>query len=130
MENTLTTTNTNPATMTTQAEIARVVSIFAEQQDVKPTSRNLYRRAVVQFFVWVLSSGRVIAALTIADVIAYKEHLLSADKSTLTVGGYINAIRRFYDWAEANKLYPNIAKGVRAPKRQQEFKKQPLSVLQ
>jgi integrase/recombinase XerC/integrase/recombinase XerD len=128
MENTLTTTNTNPATMTTQAEIARVVSIFAEQQDVKPTSRNLYRRAVVQFFVWVLSSGRVIAALTIADVIAYKEHLLSADKSTLTVGGYINAIRRFYDWAEANKLYPNIAKGVRAPKRQQEFKKQPLSV--
>ena len=128
MENTVTTTTTTPVTIPTQAEISRVVSMFAEQSDVKTTSRELYRRAVAQYFDWVQSSGRTIPTLTIADVIAYKEYLLSAGKSTLTVGGYLNAIRRFYAWAEANKLYPNIAKGVRAPKRKQEFRKQPLSV--
>ena len=129
MENALiTTTNTAAATVTTQAEISQVIAVFAQQQDVKNTSRELYRRAVAQYFDWVQASGRVIPNLTIADVIAYKEYLLSVGKSTLTVGGYINAIRRFFGWAEANKLYPNIAKGVHAPKRKQEFKKQPLSV--
>lgn len=129
MENALiTTNNATPATASTQAEISHVVNCFAEQQDVKPTSRELYRRAVSQFFDWVQASGRVIANLTISDIIAYKDYLLSAGRTTLTTGGYINALRRFYGWAEANKLYPNIAKGVRAPKRKQEFLKQPLSV--
>lgn len=124
----ITNTNTTAATVNAQATISDVIAVFAQQQDVKTTSRELYRRAVTFFFDWVASTGRDIPALTIADVIAYKEHLLSAGKSTLTVGGYINALRRFYGWAEANKLYPNIADGVRAPKRKQEFKKQPLSV--
>ena len=116
MENTLTTTNTAAATVNQPAEISDVIAVFAQQQDVKSTSRDLYRRAVAQFFDWVQSTGRVIAALTIADVIAYKDYLLSVGKSTLTVGGYINAIRRFYVWAEANKLYPNIAKGEQSPR--------------
>lgn len=127
MQNELTTTNT-AATVNQQAEISDIIAVFAQQQDVKSASRELYRRAVSQFFDWVQASGRVIATLTIADVIAYKDYLLSAGKSTLTVGGYINAIRRFYGWAEACKLYPNIAKGVHAPKREQAFRKQPLSV--
>lgn len=128
MNNTLTTTNTTAAQVTQQAEISKVIDVFAQQQDVKNTSRTLYRRAVTLFFEWVKETGREIPALTIADVIAYKDYLLSVGKSTLTIGGYINALRRFYAWAEANKLYPNIAKGVHAPKRQQEFMKQPLSV--
>ena len=129
MENTLTTTNAAAVTQATpQAEIANVIALFAEQQDVKSTSRTLYRRAVAQFFEWVQTTGRTVAALTIADVIAYKDTLLSEGKSPLTVGGYVNALRRFYAWAEALKLYPNIARGVHAPKRTQEFKKQPLSV--
>lgn len=128
MQYELTTTTTTPATVTQQAEISHVIGVFAQQQDVKPTSRTLYRRAVTQFFDWVTASGRAIPTLTIADVIAYKDYLLRVGKSTLTVGGYINAIRRFFAWAEANKIYPNIAKGVHAPKREQAFRKKPLSV--
>jgi integrase/recombinase XerC/integrase/recombinase XerD len=127
MEQALTRTNTAVVDAAVK-DVATVVSLFAEQQDVKKTSRTLYRRAVSQYFDWVSYTGRVIAALTIADVIAYKDYLLSIGKSTLTVAGYINAIRRFYTWAEANKIYPNIANGVHAPKRKQEFRKKPLSV--
>ena len=64
------------------------------------------------------------------DLIQYKDELLNAGKSTLTVASYINSIRRFYEWAEANKYYPNIGKGVHAPKRRQQFRKQPLTVAQ
>jgi integrase/recombinase XerC/integrase/recombinase XerD len=46
--------------------------------------------------------------------------------SSLSVGSYITSVRRFYEWAEANKYYPNVAKGIKTPKRKQQFKKQPL----
>jgi integrase/recombinase XerC/integrase/recombinase XerD len=46
--------------------------------------------------------------------------------SSLTVGSYITSVRRFYEWTEANKYYPNVAKGIKTPKRKQQFKKQPL----
>lgn len=110
------------------ADITPVIDMFARSQDVAPSSRDLYARTVAGFFAWVQDTGRTVETLTVADVIAYKEHLLNVGKSSLTVASYINSIRRFYEWAEANKFYPNIAKGVHAPKRKQEFKKKPLTV--
>ena len=127
--------NMNSTTPTTTADAIRVVAditpvidMFARSQDVAPSSRDLYARTVAGFFAWVQDTGRNVPARTVADVIAYKEHLLNVGKSSLTVASYINSIRRFYEWAEANKYYPNIAKGVHAPKRKQEFKKKPLTV--
>ena len=127
MNTTLSTTPTADA-IRVVADITPVIDMFARSQDVAPSSRDLYARTVAGFFAWVQDTGRNVPALTVADVIAYKEHLLNVGKSSLTVASYINSIRRFYEWAEANKYYPNIAKGVHAPKRKQEFKKKPLTV--
>ena len=112
------------------ANISAVVSAFAISQDVKTSTRELYRRTLSTFFDWVRETGRTITALSVVDLIQYKDELLNAGKSTLTVASYINSIRRFYEWAEANKYYPNIGKGVHAPKRRQQFRKQPLTVAQ
>lgn len=112
------------------ANISAVVSAFAISQDVKTSTRELYRRTLSTFFDWVRETGRAITALSVVDLIQYKDELLNAGKSTLTVASYINSIRRFYEWAEANKYYPNIGKGVHAPKRRQQFRKQPLTVAQ
>lgn len=112
------------------ANISAVISAFAISQDVKTSTRELYRRTLSTFFDWVQGTGRAIAALSVVDLIQYKDELLNAGKSTLTVASYINSIRRFYEWAEANKYYPNIGKGVHAPKRRQQFRKQPLTVAQ
>lgn len=108
--------------------IALVINQFSVSQDIAPSSRNLYKRTINGFFDWVLGTSREVGTLTVADIIAYKESLLNSGKSSLTVANYINAIRRFYEWTEANKIYPNIAKGVHAPKRKQEFRKKPLSI--
>ena len=118
----------NAAALTTRADVLAVVDLFTASQDRKPTTRDLYARTVSAFFEWVEISGRTIGNLTVADIIAYKEQLTREGKTALTVASYINSIRRFYTWAEANKIYPNIAADVHAPKRQQEFKKRPLSV--
>lgn len=134
METTVQTRETVPAmganVPTITANTAAVVELFANSQDVKNSSRDLYTRTVTGFFGWVVETGRTAAALTLADLIAYKNDLLAAGKSSLTVASYCNSVRRFYEWAEANKYYPNIGKGLHAPKRKQAFRKQPLTVPQ
>lgn len=127
METTVTTRATVP---TMGANIPAIVEAFANSQDVKHSSRDLYTRTVTGFFGWVEDTGRTPAALTLADLIAYKNELLAAGKSSLTVASYCNSVRRFFDWTEANKIYPNIGKGLHAPKRKQAFRKQPLTVPQ
>jgi integrase/recombinase XerC/integrase/recombinase XerD len=122
---------TRPQALTAPAADTRaVVEYFAAQTDVKASSRALYVRTLNGFFDWVHTTGRDVAALTVADLIAYKEGLLADGKSPLTVASYVNSLRRFYEWAESLKLYPNIARGVHAPKRAQQFQKQPLTVAQ
>lgn len=124
------TTTPNGLPLSTEANVKTAVQAFALSQDVKPSSRALYSRTLNTFFEWVETSGRTISQLTVMDLIAYKEELLAGGKSSLTVASYINSLRRFYDWTEANKIYPNIGKGIHAPKRKQAFRKQPLTVAQ
>lgn len=106
--------------------IEELVDRFIEAQDVKQSSKLLYRRTLKQYFYWVESKGYLLSEIAKPQIIEYKEELLSSGKSSLTVGSYITSVRRFYEWAEANKYYPNVAKGIKTPKRKQQFRKQPL----
>ena len=103
--------------------IESMLSTFLLSQDIKQSSRDLYKRTLKLFFRWVEENGLELSKLTIADIIRYKEDALANAKSSLTVGSYLTAIRKFYEYLEANKIYPNIARGVKTPKRVQEFKK-------
>ena len=120
----------NGLPLNTGADVHTAIQAFVLSQDVKPSSRALYSRTLSTFFDWVGTTGRTVATLTVADLIAYKDELLNGGKSSLTVASYVNSLRRFYEWTEANKIYPNIGKGIHAPKRKQAFRKQPLTVAQ
>lgn len=100
---------------------------FIADQDIKTNSADLYRRTLKQYFNWVTLQGLPMGEIQHLHIIKYKADLLKDGKSSLTVGGYITSVRRFYEWTEAKKYYPNIAKGVKTPKRTQQFKKQPLT---
>lgn len=106
--------------------IEELLEAFIQAQDVKENSRDLYRRTLKQYFSWVVRKSYLLSEIARPQIIEYKENLLSSGMSSLTVASYITSVRRFYEWTEANKYYPNIAKGVKSPRRKQQFKKQPL----
>ena len=105
--------------------IDKAVEAFLSECDIRANSKNVYRRGLLYFFLWVESTGRVISELTRADIITFKDSLL-ATHSNLSVAGYLVALRRFYEWCEGNKLYPNIAKGIKSPKRKNAYLKEHL----
>lgn len=104
-----------------------LIATFTSEQDVKESSRKLYIRTLTQYFLWIKETNRIIDHLTRIDILEYKDHLQGEGLSALTIGSYLVVVRKFYEWAEAHKLYPNIAKGVKTPKRVQAFKKQHLT---
>ena len=105
--------------------IFEAVEAFLSECDIRASSKSAYRRWLRYFFKWVESTGRQISELTRADIICFKESLV-ATHSNLSVAGYMVALRRFYEWAEGNKLYPNIARGVKSPKRKNAYLKEHL----
>ena len=105
--------------------IIEAVEVFLSECDIRANSKNVYRRGLLYFFKWVEQTGRTISDLTRADIITFKDSLL-ATHSNLSVAGYLVAVRRFYEWAEGNKLYPNIAKGIKSPKRKNAYLKEHL----
>lgn len=113
-------------TIVSSQRIEDLVDSFINAQDVKQSSKLLYRRTLKQYLNWVSKKSYLLSEISRPQLIQYKEELLSSGMSSLSVGSYITSVRRFYEWTEANKFYPNVAKGIRTPKRKQQFKKQPL----
>jgi len=122
----ITLTNTQDVVVVTPQRIDELVDSFINSQDVKQSSKLLYRRTLKQYFNWVSKKGYLLSEIARTELLQYKEDLLTSGMSSLTVGSYITSVRRFYEWTEANKFYPNVAKGIKTPKRKQQFKKQPL----
>ena len=106
--------------------IEELVDSFILSQDVRQNSKLLYKRTLKQYFNWIAKKGYLLSEIARPQILEYKEELLASGMSSLTIGSYINSVRRFYEWAEANKYYPNVAKGIKAPQRKQQFKKRPL----
>ena len=113
-------------TTVSSQRIEELVDSFINSQDVKLSSKLLYRRTLKQYFNWVNKKSYLLSEIARPQLLEYKDELLLSGMSSLTVGSYITSVRRFYEWTEANKIYPNIAKGIKAPKRKQQLKKQPL----
>lgn len=113
-------------TQTNTKTIEELVESFISSLDVRHSSKALYRRTLKQYFCWIAKKGYLLSEIARPQIVEYKEELLSSGLSTLTVGSYITSLKKFYEWAEANKYYPNVAKGVKLPKRKQEFRKLPL----
>lgn len=113
-------------------ELAGLVDSFIEAQDVAPSSRQTYRRQLKQFVSWLQCTGRVDTLNTISrqDILAYKDWLSSAGKSSYTVSGYMTAVRKLFEWLETEKVYPNIASGIKGAKKAQGFRKDTLTPSQ
>lgn len=107
------------------ANLEFAIETFIAQCDVREISRKHYRKELRIFFDWIESTGREVNNLTRADIIAFKDSLLQTH-SNLTIASYLVSIRKFYEWTEGYKLYPNIARGIKSPRRKNAYLKEHL----
>lgn len=115
-----------------QEKLQSYLDAFLDGLDVMASSRATYGRQLRQWLAWLEETGRIekIAELTREDILAYKRHLQGHGMSSLSVNGYLTAVRKFYAWLEAKKLYPNIARDIKGLKRPKGHAKDTLTEQQ
>lgn len=105
------------------------IARFLDSLDVRDSSKYTYKRQLREFIAWVNRSQ--CAELTREVILAYKDYLKKDRRlAAFTIAGYLTAIRRFFEWLESVKIYPNVAKSIRGPKRRPGFKRDAFSVEQ
>ncbi|ODS33205.1 MAG: site-specific tyrosine recombinase [Candidatus Scalindua rubra] len=107
---------------------SKMVNVFLLSQDVRKTSKNTYQRGLRQFLTWF--EQKAIKNPVREDILDYKAYLADQELSSLTVSNYMVVVRKFFEWMEGMKYYPNIAKGIKGMKRVKGFRKDPLTVSQ
>lgn len=100
---------------TSGKKLQLLIEKFIASQDVAPASRKTYCNSLQQFFKWF--ALQKIQNPTRETVLAYKEWLDIQGLRPFTRSGYLVAVRKFFEWTEGLRLYPNIAKGIKGAKR-------------
>lgn len=102
---------------------------FILSLDIKDSSKATYKKQLKEFFSWAQRAAQ--AQPDRQAILRYKDFLLNTKElSALTVGGYLTAVRRFFEWLESIHAYPNIARSVKGPKKKKGFRKDALSIDQ
>lgn len=95
----------------------QLVDKFIAVQDINQVSRGTYRSGLRQFFLWLEEEKDFAHNPTRETILAYKAYLDAKGLRPFTRANYMVVVRRFFEWAESLKIYPNIAKGVKSARR-------------
>lgn len=108
--------------------LLQLIERFLKSHDVREISRSSYRRRLRDFVKWMASVGD--PAFSRQHLIDYKRSLSARKFSANTQSAYLVAVRTFFAFLESEKIFPNIAKGIKGAKREKSFRKDPLTIPQ
>jgi integrase/recombinase XerC/integrase/recombinase XerD len=111
-----------------QSDLQNLIEDFISSLDIAMASKVTYRRAINQFTYWLSSLG--IANPERKTILEYKNHLKEKELSPYTGTFYLVAVRKFFQYLEVNKLYPDITKGIKGFKRPKNYSKDGLAISQ
>lgn len=117
-----------PQTLSLRERVDDYISQFIASLDVKPASRDTYRKALKQFSLWIAANN--VTSPTREDILHFKEALKAANLSAMSISSYLVAVRRFFAYLEGLKIYPDVAKDVKGEKRPKGYLRDGLSVIQ
>ena len=106
-------------------ELLRCFTAFL---DIAPKSVATYQRAIRQLLSYIVGHG--ISNPQPEDYILFKKELEAKGKHPATIQSYLAAARRFFQWTEQMKIYPNITSHVKGVKLDKGFKKDYLTPQQ
>ena len=112
-------TKTETSNLFTLHDFAPLIEQFLLVQDITRGSKTTYKNALVQFFKWFVHQE--ISNPKRETILAFKEQLDLKGLRPSTRASYLVAVRRFFEWAETLKLYPNIAKGIKGARRMLKY---------
>jgi len=116
-----------PGDMRRQSLTGDLQARFIAYLDAKPRTIEAYSKALKPFFAYLTANG--ITQPTRENIIAYRDSLKAAYKAT-TVQAYIVPVRLFFQWAQQEGLYPNVAEHVKGAKISKDHKKDALTTRQ
>jgi integrase/recombinase XerD len=121
-------TTFSPVTLATNHNaIEKIIERFLANVDIKPKSKEAYKKGLKHFLAWVTEQG--IGQINREHILAYKQHLLNNYKVN-TVNNYLTAVRSIYSFLEAERISPNITGGVKGAKQARGFSKDALTLEQ
>ena len=100
---------------------ADLLTDFYAFLDVSPKTLSTYQRAMRQVFRYFTERG--ISNPVHQDIADFKKALEARNLKAATIGLYLAACRRFFDWTEQAGIYANVAKGVKSPKQERGHKR-------
>ena len=109
-------------------KLPALIDKFILSLDVKEKSKDTYRKALKQFFIYLAERGANTPSRE--DILGYKEALRVRELSAYTISSYMVSVRKFFEYAESIKLYPNVAKSIKGIKQPKGFRKDALTVEQ
>ena len=111
-----------------ELQLEELIDNFIQAQDVRPSSRESYRKGLKKFLEWLRARG--ITNPTRQTILDYKESLKESGLTSFSISSYIVTVRKFFNWLEATRGLPNIAKGIKGATRARGFRKDPLTLGQ
>lgn len=97
--------------------LVQFVERFLSECDVVPTTKGSYKNSLFQFFKFH-EAVKQNARPTREMILQYKEYLdVELNLRPATRGSYLCALRVFFTWMENNRLYPNVARSIKNPRR-------------
>jgi integrase/recombinase XerC/integrase/recombinase XerD len=113
----------------TRPGLEALVASFIQAQDVSPGSRATYSRLLKQYIVWLEETGRAGDpwSLRREEILNYKDWLKVSGKTPLSGNSYLTAVRKFYRYLEAERIYPDITRDVKGFRKPHGFNKDCLS---
>jgi integrase/recombinase XerC/integrase/recombinase XerD len=110
-----------------KVDLIDLIEAFLSDMDISSGSRDTYSRSLKQYVFWLEESGRTGRIdLLREDILAYKDYLAS-EKSSYTVSLYLTAVRKFYQYLESRRVYPDITRGIKGSKRPKGYRKDSLT---
>lgn len=105
--------------------LPELVESFLEAQDIRPISKQLYRKGLEKFLSWLAAES--FQQPDRGEILKFKDYLRDLDLSANTINAYMVAVKRFFAYLEGMRLYPDIAKNVKGVKQPRGHRRETLS---
>lgn len=112
-----------------EAQRAKEGGAFQDVTESPKRKKALKAAEQVEALEWNVVKNRPFPSIARREVVAYRNVLEAAGKSSLTIGGYLTAIRQLFNFAEGQG-FTNAARGIPTPTREQAFRRRALTLEQ